>query len=239
MKKILSIGLLILLSVSYIFGQDKVMNADAGFFIYLNGSKTKITEDDYLIYAKGFEEENYNKYRNDEFEWHEQFQIMKKNFDKKIQEADLSSTYTIVTSVDFGDYDFTNEGFPVSISADTFFPLGKNSSYWVRSNSGTVFSKQTALKLNDFHKYNFFKYAKNDAKTFLQTRKNSYGNVDRSVTLMISYKVASYDSAEYKNFEKIALSNDYLPVVGNIENIEVYDASNQRNIKKIGTLIQK
>ena len=42
-----------------------------------------------------------------------------------------------------------------------------------------------------------------------------------------------------KNFEKIALSNDYLPVVGIIENIEVYDASNQRNIKKIGTLIQK
>ena len=87
MKKILSIGLLILLSVSYIFGQDKVMNADAGFFIYLNGSKTKITEDDYLIYAKGFEEENYNKYRNDEFEWHEQFQIMKKNFDKRVEKS--------------------------------------------------------------------------------------------------------------------------------------------------------
>lgn len=56
MKKILSLALLILLSATCIFGQSKVLDGNSGLFIYLKGSNTKITEDDYLIYAKGFGE---------------------------------------------------------------------------------------------------------------------------------------------------------------------------------------
>lgn len=237
MKKIL-LGLLILLSASMMFGQNLTLNADSGFFIYVKGSQTKFSEDDYLTYAKGFENAVYDKYHNDEFEWHDQFQILKQNCDKKIVDADLTSTYTVVTSVDFGDYDFTNSGFPVTIGEGTFFPLGRTSS-WYYSRGDSIFGKSVALNLDKFHEYNFIAFSKDEAKTFLQGRKNRYGEIDRSVTLQITYKIASYDSAEYKAFAGLALSNNYLPIVGIIENIEVYDAKDQRNIKKIGTLIKK
>ena len=224
MKKILSLGLLMLLSASCLFGQSKVLDDNSGLFIYLKGSNTKITEDDYLIYAKGFERDTYNKYKNDEFEWHDKFQILKQNLDKKIAAADLTLSYTVVTGVDFGE--------------GTFFPLGYNDSYY-EAKRGSVFNSQTALKLDGFHKYNFIKLPKDEAKTFLQSRKDRYGNVDRSLTLQITYKIASYDSKEYKDFANLALSNNYIPVVGIIENIDVYDANDSRNVKKLGTLIKK
>ena len=90
----------------------------------------KLSEEEYLSYAQGFEKEIYNKYHNDEFEWFDQFQIIKQKCDKKIEEADLTATYTVVTTVEFGDYDFTNGGFPISIGEGTFFPLGITSSYY-------------------------------------------------------------------------------------------------------------
>lgn len=79
---------------------------------------------------------------------------------------------------------------------------------------------------------------KDQAKTFLQGRKNSSGKVNRSITLQIKYKIASYDSAEYKSFADLALQNNYLPIVGLIEDIEIFDASNSKDVKKIGSLIK-
>lgn len=86
MKKLI-LGLLILLSASMMFGQTLTLDADSGFFIYMKGSQTKVSEDDYLSYAKVFETAVYEKYHNDEFEWYDQFQILKQNYDKRISEV--------------------------------------------------------------------------------------------------------------------------------------------------------
>ena len=237
MKKLI-LGLLILLSASMMFGQTLTLDADSGFYIYMKGSQTKLSEEEYLTYAQGFEKEIYNKYHNDEFEWFDQFQIIKEKCDKKIEEADLTATYTVVTTVEFGDYDFTNGGFPISIEEGTFFPLGITSSYY-NCDYYSIFNNKIALSLDKFHEYNFLVFEKDAARTFLQGRKDRYGNIDRTITLQITYKIAAFDSAEYKEFEDLALSNNYLPIVGIIESIEVYDTKDQRNIKKIGTLIKK
>ncbi|MBQ7904649.1 MAG: DUF4852 domain-containing protein [Spirochaetaceae bacterium] len=237
MKKLFLLGLLMIMSVCYIFGQGEALDAKKGFYIYLKGSKTAITENEYLNYAKVMEYNVYKKYINDEFEWHDQFQTLKKNFDNAIANANFDATYTVVTNVDFGDYDFTKEGFPVSIGEGTFFPLGDVDPYW-SSSSGSIFRKAVALKLDGFEKYNFFAMPKDQAKTFLQGRKKSSGKVNRSITLQIKYKIASYDSAEYKSFADLALQNNYLPIVGLIEDIEIFDASNSKDVKKIGSLIK-
>ena len=86
MKKLI-LGLLILLSASMMFGQTLTLDADSGFFIYMKGSQTELSEEEYLSYAQGFEKEIYNKYHNDEFEWFDQFQIIKQKCDKKIEEV--------------------------------------------------------------------------------------------------------------------------------------------------------
>ena len=102
-----------------------------------------------------------------------------------------------------------------------------------------MFEKAVAFKLDSFEKYNFFAMPKSDAKSFLQGRKYSNGSVNREVTLQITYKIAGFDSKEYKNFKNLALSNDYLPIVGIIEKIEVFDAADSRKVKKIGELVKK
>lgn len=93
--------------------------------------------------------------------------------------------------------------------------------------------------MDAFEEYDFFAMPKTDAKTFLQGRKDSYGSVDRKVTLQITYKIAGFESKEYKDFKDLALSNNYLPIVGIIEKIEVFDAANSRNVKKIGELVKR
>lgn len=122
-KKIGGIAISLLLLGSAVFAQAKSLNTESAYYVYLKGSDTKITDEEYLNYAKVVERETYRKYSNDEFEWDEQFSLLKKKFDASIQNADLESEYAIVTGVEAGDYDFTNEGFPVSIGEGTFFPF--------------------------------------------------------------------------------------------------------------------
>lgn len=161
-----------LLMVGALFAQTKLLDKNNAYYVYLKGTQTKITEEEYLNYAKVVEWETYRRYSNDEFEWDEQFALLKQ-------------------------------------------------------------------KLDSFEKYNFFFMPKSDAKTFLQGRKNSQGDVNRQITLQITYKIAKFDSKEYTAFKELALSNDFLPIVGIIEKIEVYDASNSKNVKKIGELVKK
>lgn len=238
MRKIGGMVISLLLMGSVLFAQAKSLDTENAYYVYLKGTSTKITDEEYLNYAKVVERETYRKYSNDEFEWDEQFSLLKKKFDTSIQDADLEGEYVIVTSVEAGDYDFTNEGFPVSIGEGTFFPF-KTFYYDYESSRTSLFRKQVALKLDSFERYNFFAMPKTDAKNFLQGRKYSNGSVNREVTLQITYKIAGFESKEYKNFKDLALSNNYLPIVGIIEKIEVFDAENSRNVKKIGELVKK
>lgn len=227
-----------LLTMGLLFAQTKSLDKNSAFYIYIKGSKTTLTSSEELDYAKSFERAIYDKYNNDEFEWDEQFTTIKQSLKNKIDQADLDSTYTIVTSVEFGDYDFTNEGFPVSIGEGTFFPF-EHFDNWTSITSGSTLDKKIALKLDSFEKYNFLAMPKAEGKAFLQSRKSNSGYVNRDITLQITYKIAKFDSKEYKAFKDLALSNDYLPIVGIIENIEAYDATNSRNVKKIGELTKK
>lgn len=237
MKKIAALLATLLMSGA-LFAQIKAIDTDNGYYIYLKGSNTKITDDEYLNYAKVIERDTYYKYKNDEFEWEEQFSKLKTKLDNSIKNADLDSTYTVVAPVEFGDYDFTNEGFPVTIGEGTFFPFNRLYG-WTDATDNSVFTKKLGLKLDSFEKYNFFSMPKTDAKKFLQGRKSSSGYVNREVSIQITYKLASFDSKEYKNFKDLALSNDYLPIVGIIEKIEVYDAADRNKVKKIGELVKK
>ena len=237
MKKIAALLATLLMSGA-LFAQIKAIDKENGYYIYLKGSNAKITDDEYLDYAKLIERDIYSKYKNDEFEWEDQFSKLKIKLNDLIAKADLESTYTVVTAVDFGDYDFTNEGFPVSIGEGTFFPFDYLSHYYDASRN-SVFKKRLAVKLDSFEKYNFFSMPKADAKKFLQGRKSGSGYVNREVSLQITYKVASFNSKEYKNFKDLALSNGYLPIVGIIEKIEVYDAADRNKVKKISDLVKK
>ena len=237
MKKITALVVTFLI-VGVSFAQTVRLDRDTAFYIYLKGSQTVLTPKDELNYAKSFENLTYRKYKNDEFEWDEQFTKIKQSLKEKIHSVDMDVSYIVMTDVKLENYDFTNEGFPVSISEKIFFPYDHFDN-WASLDSDSILDKRIALKLDRFEKYNFIAMPKVEAKKFLQTRKNTYGNVNRQVSLQVTFKIAEFDSEEYKSFANIALSNDYLPVVGIIEKVEVYDTSNSYNVEKIGELMVK
>lgn len=212
-----------------------------GFLIYMNLSDTKITEDMYMDYAKTIAQDTFDKYHNDEFEWADQYATLKTEFDKKVNDVNVDQEFTLLMSADFGDYDFTAAGYKLSISPDTIFTyesiIAKCGGYGYKIANDSIFRNNIALKLYNLDKYNFFEMPKDEAKNFLQGRKNSYGNINRKVSLVVKYEIAGFNSAEYKSFKKLAEGNDYLPLVGLIKSVEIYDQED--NFKKIGTPIQK
>ncbi|EPF25553.1 hypothetical protein HMPREF1221_02103 [Treponema socranskii subsp. paredis ATCC 35535] len=238
MKKLLSLFLMVVIIGFSLSAQTNRLDKSNAYYVYLKVSQMPITDEEYLNYAKVVEHEKYKKYSNDEFEWAEQFPQIKQGLDKAIANVDLDLTYVLTTNVNFGDYDFTNEGFPVLIKEGAVFLLDAFYYDYIASRD-SIFRKRIAIKLIDLDKFNFFKMEKTTARTFLQSRKDTQGNVDRTVTLQITYKIAPYDSQEYKDFTELALDNNYLPVVGIIENIQVYDTAKEKLPKKISDLIQK
>lgn len=232
MKKLMA-SIILGLLLGGAFFAETLSNKDA-FYIYLKGTNYKVTEDDYLSYAKYVEESVYNKYIDDEFEWEDQFAQLKKNFDEKIKNAVFDAEYTVATKVEFGKYDSEKGGYVVDLPDSTFFPLS-GMSRWAPY--GSMFYKTMALKLDSLSSYKMIPMEKEEAKNFLQGRKDRYGDVNRSVMIVIKYKLAAFDSKEYMAFKKTALDNGYLPLVGIISEIEVYDTTNNQQ-KKIGYLVK-
>lgn len=196
----------------------------SAFYIYLNLSDTKITDEMYLDYAKTVEKETYEKYKNDEFEWHDKFEEIKANFNKNVETANVDGKFIIMTTVEIGDYDFTKEGYPFTINKDVFFPMPNVVEETRRYNIAktALFRTDIALKLKDLEKYNFLPMPKDQAKTFLQARKSSSGYINRKVSIVCHYEISDFNSKEYKDFEKIC-GKKYLPLMGTISSAEIYD----------------
>lgn len=219
----------------------KILDSEGAFYIYMNLSGTKMTEDLYVDYVKVAENAIYTKYKDDEFEWQDKLAEQKKLCDERIDAADVDSVYTMSTKIEFGDYDFQNEGYKVTIGDGTYFPFDsiQNTKHsWESLSFKSPFKKQIALKLNNFSKYNFFAMPKDTAKAFLQGRKDRYGDVNRKVMAVVKFEIESFNSNDYKNWEKLAKSNDYLPLLGAIQAVEIYDTDNGK-FEKIGDLIIK
>lgn len=220
------------------------LDSEHALYCFLKGTKFDLSEE-YINYAKVVEKDTYNKYHNDEFEWNEQFAKIKKNFDKKVELADLTKEYKIRTSVNFGDYNFDEKAYPIDyeFGESTIIPLDTVFSY-LCSNTGTpannsIFCKKFAFYLLDLSKYNFLPMEQKKAKTFLQGRKSSGGNINRKIDLVITYKLVDFDSDDFKIVEEAAEKERYIPLVGTILKIEAFDMSDSDNVRKIGELIKK
>lgn len=211
-----------------------------GFYIYMNLSDTKVTDDWYLDYAKTVEKDIYEKYQNDEFEWQDKFADIKKKFDAGIESANVDGTFVISSTFEFGDYDFSKEAYKVDVSKDLFFPLKSvcDATYRYASTSrDSIFDKKLALKIKDAEKFTLLKMPKDEAKQFLQSRKDSYGNVNRKIAILYKYEIESFNSKEYESWAKLASSNGYLPLMGLIKEIQVFDTTNNQ-YKLLGTLVE-
>lgn len=214
---------------------------ELALYAFLKGTNADLS-DEYLPYAQVMEYDVYQKYHNDPFDWEEKFAQCKKNFDEKVANINLDQEYAIMTTIEFGDYDFENQGYKVKIDDGTYFPMNsvfsKFGTYSAYPGDDSYFVNKLGLKIQDLSKYNFIPMEKEAAKTFLQSRKSSYGNINKQITIMIKYKLADFNSKEYNDFAALIANEGKIPLVGIIQDsIEVYDAN--KNYQKLGELTIK
>ena len=216
-----------------------VLTSETALYSFFKGTGADLT-DEYLPYARVVENSVYTKYKNDPFEWEEQFEKLKNNFNEKVQAVDLDQEYVVSTSIEFGDYDFEAQGYTISIAEGTYFPLksvDEDINGYLSSNAGSdsYFGNAIGLKIQDFEKYNFLAMDKATAKTFLQGRKYSSGNINKRIMISLKYKLAAFDSNEYNTFAATLAQENKIPLVGIIQGeIGVYDQED--NYRKIGEL---
>jgi hypothetical protein len=224
MKKAFFVMVLMILAFClYAQGAERQVTYIDFLFSYFKGTRSELSDDLITSYIRDYYGDVYRQYSNNEFEWHDKIEQYREEFAEKAAAQNLDTAYVIAAGVEFGNYDFDKNGFPVNISAGTFFPLTSNE---------RISLNRVGLFLLDFHKYNFFSMERNEANTFIRSRTESSGTVSRDVRLVIYFKLADFSSSDYLNISTSMDRSRYYPVVGIINRIEVYD-----NTKKIGDLI--
>lgn len=205
-----------------------------GFYIYAAGTNLELTENQEIFLIYNYFYDDWKQFHNDEFEWKDRkaqnLRIINEEIESNKNYRDRN--YYIVTSKEFGTYDFEKQGYPVTISSGAYFSFDQPFKYdeFVHYNS----VPKIALWLTDFSKYNFFPMEEKEARTFQANRKDRYGNIDREIMLVIHYKIEDFSSTSYKNIKSQFSDTGYQPIVGNITFIEVFDTEGN----KLGELIQ-
>jgi hypothetical protein len=194
-------------------------------YSYIKGTSMELSNSFVTAYIRDFYYDVYRQYSNNEFEWYDKLEQYKTELSQKSANQDLNVPYVIVTGVNFGNYDFNRNGFPVTIEEGTFFPL-------VHTNN-IMYLNRIGLFLADFYKYNFFLMDSNASNDFVRSRTAAGGSVNREVRLIIYFNIMNFSSPEYINISS-GMNRNYIPVGGTINRIEVYD-----NTIKISDLVMK
>ncbi|WP_203299398.1 DUF4852 domain-containing protein [Marinobacter sediminum] len=124
----------------------------------------------------------WDRYRNDEFELQDKRDETQEIMKSRIDSFDIGEAFVINTSFDFGEYDFSNGIFPVeSIGESAYFSESRYNSKSFPSTYRVFFDNPEMigdLKMN-----------KELAKSFLNSRKSSYGSVDRSINAKMEFVI--------------------------------------------------
>jgi hypothetical protein len=226
------------------YGESKRLDYNNAYIAYLAQNSKEIDDLDAEAYCDLFYKKDYNKLRNDEFEWPQKLIEMKNELKTVMSNYNVEiSSYYISTGGKFGEYDFNNNGFPGEYLDGATFSLERD--MW----SGVMYSSDVSKRLknkvlilingNDF---NFLDYEKNKAKELISSRKDSLGSIDRRVLLVPEFKLIPNQSKEYlqeiKNIEKKYKGFDEADILlGKILEVEVYiDAEKPRKMGKLRKL---
>lgn len=153
-------------------------------------------------YMKIYRSDVWNRYRNDEFVLHdkrqETIEMMKEHFSS----FPLDEEFVLRTTLKFGDYDFSNEEFPVDgFGESTYF----HDSRW-RSGS---FPSTYKVFLTNPNKVGNLEMAKNEAKSFLQSRKNNFGVVNREIYVKLTLSIEKLKNGKDEFLAKITEAEFY------------------------------
>jgi len=149
----------------------------------------------------------WQKYKNDEFELEEKRQQTIELMQQRIESFDLNEEFTLRTSVEFEQYDFKTEEFPLTqLSGNSYFYNSNNrvDSY--------AFARVYQVYFKNTDIFGNLEMQKEDAKNFVQSKKTPTGRIKRALPMEIKFVIVERNG------------NDDLNAV--ITEINVFDADN-------------
>lgn len=170
---------------------------------------------DLYVYSNDYIHEVHNhfwsKNHDDEFAFEEKRDLYIQEMKTKILNINITKEeFFIYTSVNFGQYNFKTKTFPLTdkpIKSSYYSIKPKNiSSYKV-----SAFPKQYNIFFNNPEVIKDVTLAKKQAKDFLQTRKDRYGNINRKLTTKITFKI--------KKLQEIERNVNFITEITNVEYI--------------------
>ena len=207
-----------------------------------------------------YHSEEYTKYKNDEFVWHDLYSSIKKEYLDKIK--NLGNKFSMRFNWHFGDYDFEKESFAIEFVEKN--PVTKSSKNLSVTECRVYNEVEDNKSLGLAHledKYSTLNVTvplqmqgrgianmivtksikfdipmpKAEAQKFLESRKDASGKYDKSVFVIVYYEIPKYNpnSQLQNSIESLAkgIINYNNTINGNFYKIMVYDS--RENMKKL------
>lgn len=186
-----------------------------------------------LWYLVHLQSQKWDKFRNDEFEIDgaitQAYPLLINDIEK--YQSFISSSTNILLSIEFGDYDFSKEGFPLNNLMSTKHWLQYTGKNVVRPYGGDLH-----LVFENANNMHLLSMAKDEAKMFLQKRKSgSY--VNRKLTAKYYFKILSIDTpydeiigCSYSKGDNRSCNSLKPKVTSLIEKIEIIDEKNKDKV---------
>jgi len=175
-------------------------------------------------------QQKYRKVRNDEFELEDAKKWALEKFKQKLAKVkpiDKDTEYHIyLGGVKFGKYDFKEKKFPLTNALE-------ENSYMQYRGKGKVVNPYRSSKLmfeNASAEVNYIPMEKADAKKFLKSRKNKYGNVDRDLIAHYVYTITSFE--EVDEFQPNGRGMT-IKFEGKLKSVEFMDKKRKHVLKKV------
>lgn len=188
---------------------------DTVALLYKIIQKQKPVSDYSMEYLYRFKNENYKKFKQDEFELDNQKQMVNEQINTDIKTFNDSTVFVLKLELNFKNYDFQTQSFPIDY-IDKQFEVIK-SEFPQYTQTKIVFTNSSAFEN--------LKMEKDNAGSLIKRRKDKYGNVNRKIYAKVYFKNIS--TQMYQELQK-QHSDDNLfnYIFGNIIKVDVFEFNN-------------
>jgi len=203
---VISIGLIVILTSSLSYGQP-IMTSKEGFYFTLKANNYQIL--DYAIdgpqlkvrwfdiYVNAFDKSNYENFRNDEFKWTQYSQKILAEINKGVASSDFTKIYSYTCDATLDTWESKSNSFPI---AQLWSGL-QIVKYPLAYNDFTI--RYSAWNDKDFDFYLTMDPSK--AESFIASRKDNSGNINRKLTAKVIYNIVNKSTDEKRTATNVEL----------------------------------
>lgn len=183
------------------------MSSKEGFYFTLKANNFRILDNAiespqlklrwFDIYVNAYDKVNYEYNAKDEFKWPQYSKKILAEVDNGIKLADFNKLYSYTCNGSLGKWDSNTNSFPINeIFAEIIiatYPFAFND-----------FTMRYTMANNEYFDWKL-KMDPSKAERFVETRKDSYGNVNRNITAKVIYNVVNKSTQDLRTLKSAYL----------------------------------